>query len=78
MTKKDANGMPYREAFAFGLNTCALCTNPATKGMRPITLKRPIFADYRKTEVLVPAGRQHFHSDCWARHREEELADESV
>lgn len=62
---QDKNGMSIRESFAFGLYTCAECSGDCFKKRITRTLKRPIFADVKETEVLFPAGRHSFHKECW-------------
>jgi len=68
---RDANGIPYYEPFAFGLYECACCTGDCYGDRKTFVLKKPLFADYERTEVLIPAGRQSFHPDCLERVRTE-------
>lgn len=63
MIQTDKNGVPLKEAFAFGYRVCAVC-HEFTPYPHSRALTRPIYADYAETEVLIPAGRQHFHKDC--------------
>lgn len=61
----DKNGVPYFESFAFGLYECAVCGDRCYKKRISRRLKRPMYADFKETEVLIPAGRQSFHRDCF-------------
>lgn len=61
----DRNGIPLREMFAFGLYECAMCgANCFGSKRRTRKLKEPVWADFKKTEILIPAGRQSFHREC--------------
>lgn len=61
----DKNGMPLHESFAFGLYECAKCGGNCYGHRVARVLKGPFWADFKETEVLIPAGRQSFHPTCW-------------
>lgn len=62
--QKDKNGIKCIDPYAFGYKVCAFCDG-FTPHPLSRKLKAPVFADRQRTEVLIPAGRQHFHYDCY-------------
>jgi hypothetical protein len=55
--------LPEVESFAFGVNECAACAKGGALVRR--RLFQTVWADHAKTEVLIPAGAQKFHRECY-------------
>lgn len=60
---------PRYDSFHFGLFTCALCLTEVRGPTRVSEeLAEPVYGDQAETEILIPAGRQSFHFNCWREH----------
>lgn len=60
---------PRFDSFHFGLFTCAACLGEVRgPGRLSQELGQPVFGDQAETEILIPAGLQSWHSDCWKQH----------